>query len=106
MNPIGAAKEVVDAANAQSDRWLFLAALGMILIGGTVVIRWLVARYDRAEVQSKTDRESYQTSLKDLVTKGHEVTTQLVLATENNTRVIEENTAELKKRRRELNEQL
>ncbi len=37
------AMEIVTKASTATDRWLFLAALAIIIIGGSMVIRWLVA---------------------------------------------------------------
>jgi hypothetical protein len=105
MSGIESVTKAVEAAAQQNDRYLFLFALVIIMAGGGLVIRWLVNKYDKAEIRSQADRDAYQRGLTDLVTKGFEVTQKLVLATESNSRVIEENTAELKKRRRELNEQ-
>ncbi len=40
---IETAIKVVDQASAASDRWLFLGALGIIIVGGSMCIRWLVS---------------------------------------------------------------
>jgi hypothetical protein len=39
----------VDKASASSDRWLFLLALGIIILGGVAVIRYLVASLERKD---------------------------------------------------------
>ncbi len=43
------AKAVVDQAATASDRWLFLAALAIIILGGTACIRWLVAGLEKKD---------------------------------------------------------
>ena len=39
----------VDKASASSDRWLFLLALAIIILGGVAVIRYLVASLERKD---------------------------------------------------------
>ena len=39
----------VDKASASSDRWLFLLALALIILGGVAVIRYLVASLERKD---------------------------------------------------------
>lgn len=41
--------KIVDRAAESSDRWLFLAALGIIIIGGTLIINWLVKSLERKD---------------------------------------------------------
>lgn len=41
--------KLVDRASEASDRWLFLAALAFIMVGGTLIIRWLVASLERKD---------------------------------------------------------
>lgn len=41
--------KLVDKAAEASDRWLFLAALAIIIVGGTMIIRWLVASLERKD---------------------------------------------------------
>jgi hypothetical protein len=40
---------VVDKAAAASDRWLFLAALAIIIAGGVAVIRYLVNSLEKKD---------------------------------------------------------
>jgi len=46
---LDATLKVVDKASEATDRWLFLAALAIIIVGGTLIIRWLVASLERKD---------------------------------------------------------
>ena len=52
-----AVKKLVDEASTASDRWLFLAALAIIIVGGSMVIRWLVASL---AIKDKTHNDEMQ----------------------------------------------
>ena len=49
LSQIETAAQIVDKAATASDRWLFLAALAIIIIGGSMVIRWLVASLEKKD---------------------------------------------------------
>ena len=46
---IDTATKLVDKASEASDRWLFIAALAIIIIGGTLIIRWLVNSLEKKD---------------------------------------------------------
>ncbi len=46
--------DVVDRASHADDRWLFLAALAIIIIGGSLCIRWLVSSLQKKDVEHQT----------------------------------------------------
>lgn len=43
--------EIVDKASSASDRWLFLGALAIIMVGGTACIRWLVSSLQKKDAE-------------------------------------------------------
>ncbi len=43
--------KIVDKASEASDRWLFIAALAIIIVGGTLIINWLVKSLDKKDAQ-------------------------------------------------------
>jgi hypothetical protein len=73
---IETAMKAIDKATAATDRWLFLAALVIIMAGGSIVIRWLVlgwAQKDRAHDEAAagmrtahlTERAGFLAALSD-----------------------------------------
>ncbi len=59
---IETAIHAIDKASGATDRWLFLAALGIIIIGGTAVIRWLVASLDRKDAAHNMEMQGMRES--------------------------------------------
>lgn len=66
--------KVVDQASVATDRWLFLAAIVLILVGGFLAIRWLItnqtikdATHEAAAVAARTahaaERAEWRTTL-------------------------------------------
>ncbi len=58
---VKSASEIVDKAAAQNDRWLFLAALVLLLIFVAVVIKWLVdhiSQKDKAIVEKESRHDA------------------------------------------------
>lgn len=49
-----AGKALVDQAATASDRWLFLAALGIIIVGGVTCINWLVKSLGKKDADHAT----------------------------------------------------
>lgn len=43
--------DIVDKASSASDRWLFLASLVVIILGGTACIRWLVSSLQKKDAE-------------------------------------------------------
>lgn len=55
-----AATELVDKASVASDRWLFLAALLVIIGGGALIIRWLVVSLETKDAAHVTERNEWR----------------------------------------------
>lgn len=51
------AVDIVNKASSATDRWLFLAALAIIIIGGSMVIRWLVASLDKKDASHNKEMQ-------------------------------------------------
>ncbi len=47
---------MIDRASEASNRWLFLASLVVIMIGGAAVIRWLVKALDKKDITAAAER--------------------------------------------------
>lgn len=62
-------KKIVDEASGASDRWLFIAALAIIIIGGSLVIRWLVKGIETKDIahaaSMEAKEEAHQAEVKE-----------------------------------------
>lgn len=70
--------QAVDKAAQQSDRWLFLAAIMLILISAGVTIRYLVKQID-----------GWQLWMKDVYTENIKLTAQVLVALKENTEMLD-----------------
>ena len=98
--------EVVDLttqAAAQSDRWLFIASLIVFGLFAVGVMRYFVRQHEGLMADSKQARDSYQNSLRDIVTEQSAANAKLITCLENNTKVLEECRDELRDSRRSRN---
>ena len=76
--------KIADYAAQQSDRWLFIAALVVLLGFGFFVWRWIVA-----------DRDKLGKRLTEITDKHIESTAQLATVVANNTNALTNNTTAL-----------
>jgi type VI protein secretion system component VasK len=82
--------EAADHAALQSDRWLFIAVL---LVGGLFavgVMRYFVRQHERLIADHKQARDSYQESLRGIVSEQSAANQKLIACLDNNSRVLEE----------------
>lgn len=57
---LGQIKEVlpvIEHASQASDRWLFIATLVILMLGGAMVIRWLVKSLEAKDVMMASERK-------------------------------------------------
>lgn len=87
----------VDHAAGMNDRWLFLAAFCLLLIGGGVVIYWLVRQLQTVLADHKELREAHHTSLSQIIDKQNETAMKLAVCIDHNTAALNECTFELRR---------
>jgi hypothetical protein len=93
--------EVTNHAAQQGDRWLFIAAL---VVGGLFaagVMRYFVRQHERLIADHKQARDSYQESLRGIVSEQSAANQKLIACLDNNSRVLEECRDELRYRWRQ-----
>lgn len=97
--------QMTNQAAAQSDRWLFIASL--VVCGAFVagVMRYFVRQHERLIEDHKQSRDSYQASLRGMVTQQNEANQKLIVCLDNNSRVMEECRDELRLARIERSKQ-
>ncbi len=95
--------QVVSAAAQQSDRWLFIASLVVFGVFAAAVMRYFVRQHERLLEDHKEARDTYQESLRGMVTEQSAANAKLITCLESNTRVLEECRDELRHSRLERN---
>ena len=87
--------ETVNYAALQSDRWMLVASLALIIIAGVWMTRYFTAQIQQARAESLVVTERFTTHL----IKSNVELSQLVA---NNTKALESNTHALEKVERKL----
>lgn len=84
---------IIDKAANQSDRWLFLAMLVIVLLIGWMVVKYLVGRIDKSETNAKAEikelSDFQRNTLTKLVVDSAQVIERSSAALEDNTHVLE-----------------
>ncbi len=75
----------VDYVSQMNDRWLFLAALCMLLIGCSIVIYWLVRQLNVLLTDHKALRDQHTESLTGIINKYHDTSEKLSAVIQENT---------------------
>ncbi len=88
---------VVDHAAAMNDRWLFLAAFCLLLLGCGVVIYWLVKQLQAVLAGHKSARDAHQFALTQIIASQNETALKLAVCIDRNTAAMEERTMELRR---------
>lgn len=89
--------KAVDHAAAMNDRWLFLAAFCLLLIGGGVVIYWLVRQLQSVIADHKELREAHHRALADIIQNQSETALKLAVCIDHNTAALNECAFELRR---------
>ncbi len=89
--------KAVDHAAGMNDRWLFLAAFCLLLLGGGVVIYWLVRQLQAVLADHKELRESHQAALTQIIEKQSETSLKLAVCIDHNTAALNECAFELRR---------
>ena len=88
---------VVDHAAAMNDRWLFLAALCLLLLGCGAVIYWLVRQLQGVLAAHKAARDAHQLALTQIIATQNETALKLAVCLDRNTAALEDCTLELRR---------
>jgi CHASE3 domain sensor protein len=91
----------VDHAAGMNDRWLFLAAFCLLLLGCGAVIYWLVRQLQAVIEHHRVAREEYQETLTQIVATQNETALKLVVCIDRNTAALDDCTHELRRIREE-----
>jgi hypothetical protein len=86
----------VDYAAGMNDRWLFVASLILFSLFPGAVTRYFVRQHERLTEDHKQARDTYQESLRSMVTEQSAANQKLITCLESNTRVLEECRDELR----------
>jgi len=89
--------KAVDHAAGMNDRWLFLAAFCLLLIGGGVVIYWLVRQLQTVLADHKDLREAHHNALAQIIEKQNETTLKLAVCIDHNTAALNDCAFELRR---------
>jgi hypothetical protein len=87
----------VDHAAAMNDRWLFLAAFCLLLLGCGAVIYWLVKQLQSVLAGHKAARDAHQVALTQIIATQNETALKLAVCIERNTGALEDFTLELRR---------
>lgn len=89
--------EAVDHAAGMNDRWLFLAAFCLLIIGCGVVIYWLVRQLQVVLADHKELREAHHEALAQIIEKQNETALKLAVCIDRNTEALRECAFELRR---------
>lgn len=89
--------QAVDHAAGMNDRWLFLAAFCLLLLGCGVVIYWLVRQLQIVLADHKELREAHHDALAQIIEKQNETALKLAVCIDRNTEALRECAFELRR---------
>lgn len=89
--------KTVDHAAAMNDRWLFLAAFVLLLLGCGVVIYWLVKQLQTVIADHKELREAHHNALAQIIEKQNETAMKLAVCIDRNSEALRECAFELRR---------
>ena len=87
---------VVDHAAAMNDRWLFLAALCLLLLGCGAVIYWLVRQLQSVLAGHKLARDVHQAALTQIIATQNDTALKLAICIDRNTAALDDCTLEMR----------
>ena len=89
--------KAVDHAASMNDRWLFLAAFCLLLLGCGVVIYWLVRQLQIVIADHKELRQAHHTALAQIIVKQNETAMKLAVCIDRNSEALRECAFELRR---------
>jgi hypothetical protein len=87
----------VDHAAAMNDRWLFLAAFILLLLGCGVVIYWLVKQLQSVIADHRQLRDTHHDALAQIIEKQNETAMKLAVCLDRNSSALQECAFELRR---------
>jgi hypothetical protein len=87
----------VDHAAGMNDRWLFLAAFCLLLIGCGVVIYWLVRQLQSVIEDHKQLRDEHHAAMAQIIEQQNETALKLAIIIDRNTAALNECAFELRR---------
>ena len=89
--------KAVDHAAGMNDRWLFLAAFCLLLLGCGIVIYWLVRQLQAVIQDHKELRNEHHAALTQIIEKQNETALKLAVCIDRNTEALRECAFELRR---------
>jgi hypothetical protein len=89
--------KAVDHAAGMNDRWLFLAAFCLLLVGCGVVIYWLVKQLQLVIADHRELREAHHDALAQIIERQGETSLKLAVCIDRNTEALRECAFELRR---------
>jgi hypothetical protein len=89
--------KAVDHAAGMNDRWLFLAAFCLLLVGCGIVIYWLVRQLQSVIADHRQLRETHHAALAQIIEKQNETSLKLAVCLDRNSSALQECTFELRR---------
>ena len=89
--------KAVDHASGMNDRWLFLAAFLLLILGCGTVIFWLVRQLQAVLADHKVMREAHHTALAQIIEKQNETSLKLAVCIDRNSEALRECAFELRR---------
>ena len=88
---------VVDHAAGMNDRWLFLAAFCLLILGCGLVIYWLVKQLQGLIADHKALQATHHDSMSQIATTQNETSLKLAVCIDRNTEALQECAFELRR---------
>ena len=89
--------KAVDHASGMNDRWLFLAAFCLLLLGCGVVIYWLVRQLPIVIADHKELCQAHHSALAQIIEKQNETAMKLAVCIDRNSEALRECAIELRR---------
>lgn len=89
--------KAVDHAASMNDRWLFLAAFCLLLLGAAVVVYWLVRQLQGVIADHKELRNEHHAALAEIIATQNETALKLAVCLDRNTSALQECAFELRR---------
>ena len=89
--------KAVDHAAGMNDRWLFLAAFFLLLMGCGAVIYWLVKQLQTVLADHRQLRDEHHAALAQIIEKQNDTTMKLAVCIDRNSEALRECAFELRR---------
>ena len=89
--------KAVDHAAGMNDRWLFLAAFFLLLMGCGAVIYWLVKQLQTVLADHRQLRDEHHAALAQIIEKQNDTTMKLAVCLDRNSEALRECAFELRR---------